>query len=111
MERGDIYLVDLDPARGGEQRGRRPVMVVTPKEFNRQCPPLVCPITTGGTAARLAGFTISLATTGLKTTGVILCSQLRAVDIKARHGRRIERAPDEVVAEVMATLQDLLSPL
>ncbi|WP_039889405.1 type II toxin-antitoxin system PemK/MazF family toxin, partial [Acidiphilium sp. PM] len=40
MNRGDIYLVDLEPTAGHEQRGHRPVLVVSPDAFNRltQCP-------------------------------------------------------------------------
>ena len=34
MKRGDIYLVSLDPTEGREQRGSRPVVVVSPTEFN-----------------------------------------------------------------------------
>ncbi|MBX7228111.1 MAG: type II toxin-antitoxin system PemK/MazF family toxin, partial [Burkholderiaceae bacterium] len=34
MKRGDIYLVSLDPTAGHEQRGSRPVLVVSPDEFN-----------------------------------------------------------------------------
>jgi mRNA interferase ChpB len=108
MERGDIYIVDLEPTRGSEQRGKRPVMVVTRKAFNAHNPPLICPITSGGVAKRLEGFTVSLATSGLQTTGVVLCSQVRAVDIKDRKGKRIERAPDDVIDEVIAALHDLI---
>lgn len=108
MERGDIYMVDLDPTRGQEQRGTRPVMIISRKAFNAHNPPLICPITSGGMAKRLAGFTVSLASTGMQTTGVVLCNQLRALDIADRRGRRIERASDNVIDEVMAVLQDLL---
>ena len=34
-ERGEIYLVSLDPTQGHEQQGRRPVLVVSPGAFNR----------------------------------------------------------------------------
>jgi mRNA interferase ChpB len=108
MDRGDIYLVDLEPTRGAEQRGRRPVMVITRAAFNKHNPPWVCPITSGGVAARLAGFTVSLMATGLKTTGVVLCSQIRTLDIKERRGKRIERAGEAVVDEVMAVVGDVL---
>jgi mRNA interferase ChpB len=108
VERGDIYLVDLEPTRGKEQRGKRPVLIVSRKAFNAQNPAWVCPITSSGVATRLAGFTVSLATTGLKTTGVVLCSQIRALGIKERRGKRIERAPDLIVDEVLAALQDIL---
>lgn len=108
MDRGDVYSVDLDPTRGKEQRGRQPVLVITRAAFNTHNPPLVCPITSGGVGMRLGGFTVSLATTGLKTSGVVLCSQMRALDIRDRRGRRIERVPDEVMSEVLAVLQDLI---
>ena len=35
MERGDVYLVSLDPAAGHEQQGKRPVLVISPGRFNR----------------------------------------------------------------------------
>ena len=34
MKRGDIYLVSLDPPAGHEQGGSRPVLIVSPAEFN-----------------------------------------------------------------------------
>ncbi|MDP1665690.1 MAG: type II toxin-antitoxin system PemK/MazF family toxin [Methylobacter sp.] len=46
MERGDIYLVSLDPTSGREQQGTRPVLVVSPVAFNRAThTPVVLPIT------------------------------------------------------------------
>ena len=49
MKRGDIYLVSLDPTEGREQRGSRPVLIVSPDAFNVATRlPVVCPITTGG---------------------------------------------------------------
>ena len=61
MERGDIYLVSLDPTAGHEQRGRRPVLIVSPGAFNRLTrTPVVLPITTGGNFARTAGFAVSV---------------------------------------------------
>lgn len=107
MERGDIFNVDLEPT-GREQRGRRPVIVVTTKEFNHRNPPIVCPVTRSGEFARLKGFTVSLAGTGMKTDGVVLCSQPRTLDISARRGKRIEHAPDSIIDEVLAALQDIL---
>jgi mRNA interferase ChpB len=55
VKRGDIYLVDLDPTAGREQQGSRPVLVVSPTEFNEATNlPVVCPITNGGDFARRA---------------------------------------------------------
>lgn len=109
MERGDIYLVSLNPTSGHEQNGTRPVLIISPGAFNRLTrTPVVLPITTGGQFARMAGFTVSLMGTGTQTTGVVRCDQPRALDLVARHGRRLESAPDVVVDEVLAKVSTLL---
>ncbi len=108
MERGDIYLVSLDPAAGHEQQGTRPGLVVSPAAFNRLTKtPVVLPVTTGGNFARTAGFAVPLAGAGTKTTGVIRCDQPRALDLGARNGRRLESAPAAIVDEVLAKLAPL----
>ncbi len=108
MERGDIYLVSLDPASGHEQQGTRPVLVVSPSAFNRLTrTPIVLPITTGGNFARTAGFTVSLMGAGTHTTGVVRCDQPRALDIDARHGRKLESVQPTIMDEVLAKLATL----
>ena len=110
MERGDIYLVSLNPAAGHEQQGTRPVMVVSPSPFNRLTKtPVVVPVTTGGNFARTAGFAVSLAGAGTKTTGIVRCDQPRALDLGAHHARKLERAPDGVVDDVLAKLATLIA--
>ena len=105
MERGDIYLVSLDPSSGHEQQGTRPVLIVSPGGFNRLTKtPVVLPITTGGAFARTAGFAVSLTGAGTKTTGVIRCDQPRALDLGSRHGRKLEAVPSSIVDEVLAKL-------
>jgi len=108
MERGDIYLVSLDPAEGHEQRGKRPVLVVSPTAFNTLTKaPVVVPITSGGQFARNAGFTVSLMGAGTQTTGVVRCDQPRVLDLEARHGRKLESLPEEILNEVLAKLATL----
>lgn len=108
MERGDIYLVSLDPTAGHEQQGTRPVLVVTPATFNRLTrTPVVLPITTGGQFARTAGFAVSLMGAGTHATGVIRCDQPRALDLGARQGRRLESIPASIMDEVLAKLAPL----
>jgi len=109
MERGDIYLVSLDPTSGHEQQGTRPVLIVSPGAFNRLTKtPVVLPITTGGNFARTAGFTVSLMGAGTKTTGVVRCDQPRAIDIGSRHGRKLESVPAVVLDEVLAKLATII---
>jgi mRNA interferase ChpB len=108
MERGDIYLVSLDPSSGHEQQGRRPVLIVTPAKFNRVTGvPVVLPITSGGNFARTIGFAVSLSGAGTKTTGVVRCDQPRALDLRARAGKKLERLPEVTVNEVLAKLATL----
>lgn len=109
MERGDIYLVSLDPTSGHEQRGRRPVLVVSPAAFNRLTrTPVVLPITTGGSFVRTAGFAVPLDGAGTSTTGVVRCDQPRALDLGARDARKLESVPQSVVDEVLARLATIL---
>jgi mRNA-degrading endonuclease toxin of MazEF toxin-antitoxin module len=78
-ECGDICLISLDPTQGDEQKGRRPVIIVSPGALNRLTHvSIVLPITTGGDFARVRGFTVSLVNAGTRTTGVIRCDQPRS---------------------------------
>ncbi len=105
MERGDIWLVSLDPTAGHEQRGTRPVLIVSSAPFNRVTgTPVVLPITTGGGFARRRGFAVSLENAGTRTAGVIRCDQPRALDLAARNGRHLEAVPEPVVEDVLARL-------
>ncbi|MGI6656292.1 MAG: type II toxin-antitoxin system PemK/MazF family toxin [Desulfobulbus sp.] len=106
MKRGDIYLVSLDPTEGREQRGSRPVLVVSPEAFNAVTQlPVVCPITTGGNFARRIGFAVPI--TGIGITGVIRCDQPRVLDLAARHGRKVDTLPDEIMQDVLARIVTL----
>jgi mRNA-degrading endonuclease toxin of MazEF toxin-antitoxin module len=107
-DRGDIFHIDLDPTLGREQQGQRYVLVITIFEFNSFGLALVAPITQGGQFARENGFTVSLMGSGSKTQGVILCNQLRMLDIKARGGKLVESAPVIIVDEVLARVRTLL---
>ena len=103
MKLGEIWLVSLDPTSGHEQKGRRPVFIISPEAFNRVTKvPVVLPITTGGSFARTAGFAVPLIGAGTQTTGVVRCDQPRALDLAARGGKRLETAPEAIVDEVLA---------
>jgi len=103
MNRGDIYLVSLDPSQGHEQYGSRPVLIVSPTAFNAATKlPIVCPITSGGEFARRIGFAVPIS--GIATTGVIRCDQPRVLDLAARHGRKIDVLPAHIMDEVLAKL-------
>ena len=109
MERGEIWVVSLDPTAGHEQRGTRPVLVVSPAAFNKVTgTPVVVPVTTGGGFARRRGFAVSLEDAGTRTTGIIRCDQPRALDLAARDGRRVESVPEPVIDDVLARLATII---
>ncbi|MHB8141368.1 MAG: type II toxin-antitoxin system PemK/MazF family toxin [Vulcanimicrobiaceae bacterium] len=105
MERGDVYVVSLDPTSSHEQQGTRPVLVVSASAFNRLTKtPVVLPITNGGNFARTAGFAVSLMGAGTNTTGVVRCDQPRALDLASRNARKLETVPPAIMDEVLAKL-------
>jgi mRNA-degrading endonuclease toxin of MazEF toxin-antitoxin module len=106
MKRGEIWLVSLDPTSSHEQKGRRPVLIVSPEAFNRITRvPVVLPITSGGNFARTAGFAVPLV--GTKTTGIVRCDQPRALDLAARRGRKLESISETIMNEVLARVSPI----
>ena len=109
MKRGEVWIVSLDPTAGHEQRGTRPVLIVSPAAFNELTgTPIVLPITTGGNFARRRGFAVSLDDAGTRMTGVIRCDQPRAIDVGARKGRHVDTVPEHIMDEVLARLSAIL---
>ena len=106
MRRGDIYLVTLDPTEGREQRGHRPVLIISPTAFNEATKlPVVLPITNGGEFARRIGFAVLIS--GIGTTGVVRCDQPRVIDLQARNGRRVDTLPAAILDEVLAKVRPI----
>lgn len=106
MKRGDIYLVALDPTEGREQRGYRPVLVISPAAFNEATKlPVVLPITNGGEFARRIGFAVPIS--GIETTGVVRCDQPRVLDLAARNGRKVGTLPGAILEDVMARVMTI----
>src|SRR5690242_16922354 len=108
MKRGEIWLVSLDPSSRHEQKGRRPVLIVSPEAFNRITRlPVILPITSGGGFVRTAGFAVSLSGAGIRTTGVVRCDQPRTLDLAARGGKKLESIPSSIMEEVLARISPI----
>ena len=83
ITRGDIYVLDLNPTKGREQAGRRPVLVVSSDAINRQ--PLVITVVVGTDAKNVrrdypVNVRASAVETGLPQDTVFLCFQIRSLD-------------------------------
>ena len=76
-----VVVVDLDPARGHEQAGARRAVVVSYEPFHRSGMAAVCPITTR--EPKYPGeVAIPTGEAGQTKNGLILCHQLRTVDLR-----------------------------
>jgi len=83
IQRGEIYFVSLDPTRGREQAGRRPVLVVSVDSINRL--PLVITVVPGTDSRNIArdyptNVRIAARESGLPVDTVFMCYQVRALD-------------------------------
>lgn len=75
--------------------------------FNTSGLAVIVPISQGGDFARHAGFAVTLSGAGTQTQGVMLCNQLRTVDLEARGAKRIESVPEAVLLDALARVQTL----
>ena len=106
---GDIAMVALDPTIGREQKGRRPVLVLTDGSYNRITGvPIVAEITNDGGFARDNGFSVSLMGAGLLTTGVVRCDQILSLDLSNRAADYVEAVPEFILNEVREIVGTIL---
>ena len=80
--RGDIYLANLNPSRGSEQAGIRPVIIVQHNNIDRFTRTVVViPLTTNLRRARIPGtMIIPVGEGGLTQKSVALCYQIVVID-------------------------------
>jgi mRNA interferase MazF len=100
-QKGDFVAVDFDPQSGHEQRGRRPALVVSNTLFNRQTGlATVCPLTNMDRQ-----FPFHVAVVGdPEVTGFVMVEQVKSIDCSARKAKRIGRASDGLLEEVLSIL-------
>ena len=99
--KGDFITLTLDPQAGHEQRGRRPVLVISNDLFNKAtglC--IVCPVTN---TRRDYPFHVSIPG-GEGVTGVVMVEQVKSLDFRSRSARRIGIAAEPLMEEVLSIL-------
>jgi len=107
-EQGDIILLNFNPQSGHEQKGNRPAFVASNRVFNNLTNlALVCPIT-----KTKRGFPLHVALgKEMKTTGYIMCEQIKSLDLKARKAQYLEKAPEDVIDQVFDILYGMVEKL
>ena len=101
MKRGELWRADLRPRSGSEQRGVRPVIVVSHDGFNTTPgwrSVIVVPVSTSGKQAARGPTAVPLAksTGGLRKDSVALCHQVTTLDRGKLTKRLGSLSPDEM---------------
>ena len=112
MRRGDVYWADLHPRSGSEQRGRRPVILVSSDGFNQTSnwkSIIVVPVSTSAAQARrsptVVGIPIGVA--GLAKISMAVCHQVTTLD-RAKLTRRIGTLPPDLMEDLGNALKAAL---
>lgn len=105
--RGDIRWADLNPARGSEQGGLRPVLILSHDVFNARSGTVIAVAITS--QPQRAGFplTLELAFPALPKKSWVKISQIRTL-ASERIGEKIAEASPEEIAQVIEGLNEIV---
>jgi mRNA interferase MazF len=103
IQRGDIYFVDLNPIKGREQSGKRPVLVLSNDTINKL--PLVVTVVVGTKGENITrdyptNVRVSSEDSGLPMETVFLCFQIRSLDPGRFPEEPAGKLPDEIMEKV-----------
>ena len=105
--RGDIYWADLNPVRGSEQAGSRPVIILSQDAFNQLSGTVIAVAITS--QPQRAGFplTLELSGTRLPKRSWVKISQIRTLSVK-RLGKKIGSVTPEELDQIVEGLNEIL---
>ena len=105
--RGDIRWADLNPVRGREQAGMRPVLILSHDVFNDRSGTVIAAAITS--QPQRAGFplTLQLTSKGLPKRSWVKISQIRTLAVE-RIGKRLSKATPEEIAQVIEGLNEII---
>lgn len=106
--RGDVLWADLEPIKGREQSGLRPVLILSHDVFNDRSGTVIAVAITS--QSQKAGFplTLELKTGKLPKRSWVKISQMRTLSVE-RIGKKIGRVSDEELAQVIEGLNDIIA--
>ncbi|MGK7934354.1 MAG: type II toxin-antitoxin system PemK/MazF family toxin [Xenococcaceae cyanobacterium] len=111
IKRGEIYFVNLNPVKGREQAGQRPVLVLSIDAINQL--PLVVTVVVGTKGEKISrdyptNVRVSSAESGLPLETVFLCFQIRSLDITRFTSEPAGRLTKKKMSEVEAAVRHCL---
>ena len=102
--RGDIYIANLNPFRGSEQGGTRPVLVLQNNDGNYHCPTLiVAPLSSRLKKTNLPTHFLLKKGGGLYTNSIVELEQIRTIDKS-----RVKRYVGRITPEQMSGVEDAI---
>ena len=110
IKRGDLFWVNLDPTRGSEQAGRRPVVVIQNNIGNEAAATtIIAPLTTKDFSKEYpVNVVLPKGTGGLKSRSTILLSQIRTID-RSRLEARIGQVPPMYLRKIDQAIKTSLA--
>ena len=105
--RGEIYWADLNPARGSEQAGLRPVVILSHDVFNERSGTVIAVAITS--QPQRAGFplTLELSSPRLPKRSWVKISQMRTLSVE-RLGKKIGSVTSEEIEQIVEGLNEIL---
>ena len=100
IRRGDIYWADLDPTRGREQAGRRPVLVLSHDVFNDRSGTVIAVAVTSQEPTAGFPLTLQLQDDRLPRRSWVKISQIRTLSVQRLTSKIGEASPEELAAVI-----------
>ena len=105
--RGEIRWADLNPVRGHEQAGERPVLVLSHDVFNERSGTVIAVALTSQEPRAGFPLTMELKAAGLPKRSWVKISQIRTLSTE-RIGRRLARVSDEDLVHIVEGLNEIV---
>lgn len=106
--RGDVVWAQLDPSRGREQAGRRPVLVISHDVFNERSGTVIAMAITSRPQAAGFPLTMELMSGSLPKRSWVKMSQVRTLSVE-RLGKRLGRISPEELFRVVEGLNEIIA--
>ena len=103
-KRGDVVWLNFSPTIGHEQSGRRPALVLSPKEYNKIIGlAIVVPVT-----KKIKNYSFEVPISFGKNKGVVLSDHVRSLAYKGRNVEYITTADDSIVGQVIGKIKSII---
>ncbi len=101
MKRGQIILLNFNPASGHEQKGYRPAVVLSHALHNQKTGlVIICPIT-----SQIKGYSFEVEIDTKKVKGVAIANQVRTMDLAVRKYKVVDSVSSDVLSKIVQKLK------